>query len=378
MRTLIIGGDWITKYWLADTLFNDSDEQNLIQIISDETKSDYFDSPPTLTEYSTDERIQYITTDTIKDVFSNSIEYADLKYVDNILIACDETPFIRDFIKHLEQQEFKGNVVFQSTWEVYGWVSKNKTPIDHRLNPNPETALGSVKLEQEDLFLNSKLNYVILRFAHIFGPYCEYTEEIYNTIKTGLLEQDIVVSQPASRALDLVYITDVLPVITNALSRKSAVRQIFNVGSGKERKVMHIVRAIRHLLNSESIVKIENQNLEQVENRGYHSLLDIGQTEKILDYHPGDLQKSFLQTSMWIESTLDIADKKADPLLKTYPQLNPEFWKKGEIAGQTRESINISDIERRGIPINATFNEDLAKIGFEAAIKGNREKRDDE
>jgi len=318
MRTIVVNPSWITKYWIADTLLTDANYEEFIQVLGyNETMEEFFKSLPSLNEFTGDERIQYI--DLIKDKIKID---RDIGF-DNVDAVILDPPTIGDtdlWVDHLGfRNNFKGRVILPSSWEVYGWKSIKDVPIKENEYPNPETEFGKMKAEQERIIKESDLDWVILRYSMVFGPYCppnEITEMIYNT----LVGQDIYIRQPASRFLDMNYVTNVVPAISKALTKPNIGHQIFNIGfggisdqSGKraivgEKKITNLAKWMRIGLGHNSVkqgIIISEDNLDKVQGRGFHSQLDIEKAQKELDYGPlYDHGRGFLSTAMWIQSTL--------------------------------------------------------------------------
>lgn len=331
MRTLVIGGSWITKYYIGDRLYNDSNNEDLIQVLTPETHSEFFATLPTLKEFIGDERL---------NVANESISDIDLKYVDNILF--DPAGWNNDtswrFFDYVIKQNPEMRLVLLSTWEVYDWQSMKMIPI-HEYADNvthPETDFGVERQLQENQLKNNGLNnWVILRLCDVFGPYKPYQDDIYRIIKQALTNQTIVIDQPAGRCLDITYVTNITnqngrepSVITKALSKEGIDRQIYNIGSENERKITNIARSIQWALNSGSKIEISDENTDEFLGKGFHSQLHTGRAAKDLNwFNFTETLKGFIQTAMWIESTLSPEERVIDPIVKTYPTLDKNVKK---------------------------------------------------
>ena len=142
MRTICVGASWITKYFIADTLYNDGNFEEYIQVISPEPVEQFFESFPKLQEFQGDERLSYVQSTAMEARKDLNLEYVDSVYLDNNTDAIG-------FIEFLQDKKFTKRVVLASSWEVYGWKGRNKVPIDPRDECKPETVEGEVKLLQE-------------------------------------------------------------------------------------------------------------------------------------------------------------------------------------------------------------------------------------
>ena len=348
MRTIIVGASWITKYYIADTLYNDSNFEQYIQVISPEPLEQFFNGFPKLQEFQGDERLGYIQLGP-QDITKQGLE---LEHVDAIYLDVDIT---QQLIPYLHDQHFDKRVVLASTWEVYGWKGRSKVPIDSRDERAPETELGKLKRMQEDQLIASKLNYVILRFATIFGPYMPRDHELVTMCTQAMCEEDIVITGIPSRWLDMVYITEVLPIIGKALSMGGIDRQVFNVGGNhdfataeqpkrnlvvNEKRITDIVRSMRHLMDSSSPYIFE-AGVKVEPSRGYHSQLDIESTQKTFSYYPNFDSMKLSQFIWWVESLVDKNRRRTHDMEELYPSLDPKFMDKIDVQ-KVGESMNIS------------------------------------
>ena len=351
MRTIIVGASWITKYFIADTLYNDSNFEQYIQVISPEPLEEFFSGFPKLQEFQGDERLSYIPFSPL-DAIKQGIS---LEGVDSIYYDSDETQGAQSFFEHIQSKGYDKRIVLASTWEVYGWKGRSSVPIDPRDECNPEIGLGAQKLLQEQFLKQSKLNYVILRFATVFGPYMPHDHELVKMCTQAMYGEDIVITGIPSRWLDMVYITEVLPIIYKSLSMGGIDRQVFNVGGYhdlatpeqpkknlvvNEKRITDIVRSMRHLMDSTSPYTFEpGVNIPQ--GKGYHSQLDIETTQQTFGYYPNFDSIKLSQFIWWVESLVDKSRRRTHDMEELYPSLDPKFMDKIDVQ-KVGESMNIS------------------------------------
>jgi hypothetical protein len=338
---VVVGCDWISRYWLTESLFNDSNQENNYQIFHYGIAEEFFKTPATLAEFASDERVQYI--DIEKHPEQLNWKSINFDYTDAVLFSPLTLVQTGDLIKFFEHYNFGGNIVLPSTWEVYGYRSAKQIPIKETDILLPGTEYGKFKMDQERLLMESKLNWVVLRYGHVFGPYMPSDGDVYYIIESAIKGQLIKIDQPAGRYLDPVYVSNLVSPIDKALTIEKARRQIFNLGDvnqektdkqgrhldgdNSEKTIGNIARAIRHLIASDCPIEVSTENIPQ--SKGYHCKLDITKAAEILDYKPliYPLQ-AFLQTALWMESTID--DSKIPAIVDTYPTL-----KKGIKVGET-------------------------------------------
>lgn len=326
MRLLFVGCDWITKWIITQTLFEDSEEEHEITVIGQDTPEWFWTEVPRLKEYAGDERLDYKKAETIGWNIDN-IGY------DAIYVTDTEPEVLDGFLNALNKQQFKGSIILASSWQVYGWKKKKKTPIletERELNPENNQA-KHLRVLEEVMQKYKQLQTVILRYGEVFGPYMPDGSELINMMIDCLSSEEIDVYPPPSRQYDWIHVKYIYNLVPKLFSRKFIGRgEIYNIGSGEERKITWLANALRQLTNSPASVKI--QMPEEVESRGYHSRLDVEKAKKFLQYEPeGIYIKEFLEVCRWVESALpeDQRDKldwsQAPKLEDTYPMLRPDF-----------------------------------------------------
>ena len=338
MRTIVVGAGWITKYFIADLLYNDSNFEEYVQVISPEPLEEFFKGFPKLQEFQGDERLSYIQLGPEQVVQQGlSLEGVDAIYYDSDFGA-------QEFFEYLQKNGYNKRIVLASTWYVYGWKGRNKVPIDPREERNPDTPFGENKSTQEKFLEQSKLNYVILRFATVFGPYMPQNDELVRMCKEAMYGQEIVIQGVPSRWLDMVYVTEVLPVIQQALSNVGIDRQVYNVGGYhdiaekdqpkknlvvNEKRITDIVRSMRHIMDSDSAYVFEGA--PTVQGKGYHSQLDIEKTQKEFNYIPNFDAIKLGQFIWWVESTTDKKQRRTLDMVERYPTLDPKKMENADV-----------------------------------------------
>src|SRR6185503_5052762 len=107
MRTLVVGDSWITKYFIADTLYNDGNFEEYIQVISPTPSDKFFEGFAKLQEFQGDERLSYVERNLYQPQLYEELQ---LDYVDAIYIDAQTEP-IDEFINFLKAKKFTKRVV---------------------------------------------------------------------------------------------------------------------------------------------------------------------------------------------------------------------------------------------------------------------------
>ena len=323
MRILFVGVDWLTKQIITQTLFEDSEEENELTIIGQDTPEFFWNEFPMLKEYLGDERVDYR---------QESLDKIDDLLYDAIYITDTEPELLDPYLDAARRYDFKGPIILASSWQVYGWKKKKKTPIlETERDLNPETNTAKHLLELEEIMLKhgqgKKLQTVILRYGEVFGKYMPESSELVKMMIDCLSSEEIDVYPPQSRCYDWIDAKYIYELVPKLFARKFiGGGEVYNIGSGEEKKMTWLANSLRHLTNSPAPIKlITPENPELFEARGYHSVMDCNKAKSFLQYEPEGIRiNQFLSVARWIEYHLP-EGRRAPDLEETFPQLRPDW-----------------------------------------------------
>jgi len=130
----------------------------------------------------------------------------------------------------------------------------------------PETLYGKFRLEQEQILMDHKFDYTILRLANIFG-YGHFFNignlgAIEKFIKCVFDEKEIILDGDGSQMVDYVFKNDLM-LLLEKLVKKLTNKQIYNVSTGLVRPISEVANiigdiAFRKFGKSVKIVKSDN------------------------------------------------------------------------------------------------------------------------
>ena len=140
--------------------------------------------------------------------------------------------------------------IFASSAAIYGDHPSEKLPLEEDVHKNPISLYGLSKLTSEQIIVfygkNRNLNYVIFRYANIYGPRQE-GGVISSFIKNMLSNRVTKIYGNGSKTRDYVYIKDVIEANVLVLTKDS--KDIFNVSTGKETSDLEIYNMIHRILD---------------------------------------------------------------------------------------------------------------------------------
>lgn len=140
--------------------------------------------------------------------------------------------------------------IFASTQSVYSTFKKREKPLREDLELVPDDLYGALKAAAEYEIRDSMVDYVILRFANVYGygsglfGAAELGGAIGNFIKAAYEGSDITIFGTGEQKIDYVHISDVCRGIEMVLENTSINNEIFNIGSGHLHSIEEIAKIV--------------------------------------------------------------------------------------------------------------------------------------
>jgi UDP-glucose 4-epimerase len=188
---------------------------------------------------------------------------------------------------HSSKQNLK-RFIYTSSSSLYG--VQNTTSFKETLYPNPSTPYAASKLSAEHycnaLEKLTGLKYTIVRLSNSYGPFDppgKFRNVIPNFFDAAMNNKNIVITGTGNETRDFTYVDDTVNGILLAAGKKSAENQLFNLGTGKETKILKIAKIILNLTDSNSkIIFKPRRTFDPIVRRK----MNISKATRILGYSP--------------------------------------------------------------------------------------------
>lgn len=158
----------------------------------------------------------------------------------------------KNLIEYFENSNIKSFVQAGSSVE-YGF---NKAPQNEKMNLNINkvpSVYGKSKIRSTFLglkkFRDSNFPITIIRFYLVFGPRQDKNRFI-PIIIDGCLKNKKFDCSSGEQLRDFIYVEDAVSAIFKIFNKKKARGEIFNLGSGKPKKLRNIIEFIKNYLKS--------------------------------------------------------------------------------------------------------------------------------
>lgn len=224
--------------------------------------------------------------------------------------------------------------VFTSSIAVYG---RNQVPMTETTVPEPEDPYGiakyAVELDLHESRAMFGLPYVVFRPHNVYGERQNIGDPYRNVI--GIFMNQILQGQPMTvfgdglqtRAFS--YISDVAPVIAEAIERPEAYGQVFNVGADVPYSVLQLAETVANAMG----VKPDIRHLD-ARNEVVHAFSSHDRVQSVFGdlISNVDLEEGVGRMAEWVKS---VGAQKGKPFknIEVFKNLPPSWRALSESAG---------------------------------------------
>ncbi|MBK9052196.1 MAG: NAD-dependent epimerase/dehydratase family protein [Chloroflexi bacterium] len=179
-------------------------------------------------------------------------------------------------------------VILASSGALYG--EQDEQPVHETDLPRPDSPYGVSKWAAEQYVQTigalGDIETVILRIFNAYGPRqslpASHAPVVPRFLYQVLTSGSVVVFGDGLQTRDFVYVTDVVNGMVNAAANKAAVGQTFNLGSGQEISLNHLIEAISTVAGKR-VTPLYNRNKAG----GVRRLVaDISKARLVLGFQP--------------------------------------------------------------------------------------------
>ena len=144
--------------------------------------------------------------------------------------------------------KLRPKIIYSSTREVYGFT---KIAADENYPLKPVNNNGITKMISEYLIKNFhsmyNIPYVILRFPNCYGE--NYTKRGLSSLFKKVIRNEKIKIFGGNQMLDLLHFNDAADAIIKSIYYNKT--EIFNIGSGKEQRLVSIINKLKRVLDKD-------------------------------------------------------------------------------------------------------------------------------
>lgn len=190
-------------------------------------------------------------------------------------------------------------VVCTASSEIYG-TCQGPIKEDHQLNPTSPYAASKLAADKlaYSYWTTYKLPVSIIRPFNTYGPRLVY-DVIPEFVRRALSGLPLLVYGDGQQTRDFTYVDDMARGFILMGSRKDAVGEAINFGSGKDFKIIDMAKIIIELTNSKSEIVFVEERLAEVGKL----LCDYGKAKRMFGWEPTiSIDEGIRKTIQWAKN----------------------------------------------------------------------------
>lgn len=199
-----------------------------------------------------------------------------------------------NFIKWCKKTKVK-KVLYTSSSEVYASTFEKEIPtredVTVSINDvyNPRWSYAGSKILGELLFINSGINFTIVRPHNVYGPRMGYNHVIPEVIKRVLLEENPFTLYGGNQTRSFCYIDDAVIMLDRIMNNSLSNNKIVNLGVNDEILIKDLAHKIFSILDYNPHVNIVSSKKGSVDRRcpNIDLLIDITNISKFTPLEEG-------------------------------------------------------------------------------------------
>lgn len=173
-------------------------------------------------------------------------------------------------------------------------VGEQNPPIHEDMIPLPLSPYGASKLNGEALcsaYYNSYgLKTIVLRFANVYGPFSNHKcSVITRFIKRSKSGKQLEIYGDGKQTRDFIHVLDICQALVISIVLKLNIKNrnyIFQIGSGKETRIIDIANMIKEFNKNENKSKLEITFKNVRKGEIQRNFSNISKAQNILNFKP--------------------------------------------------------------------------------------------
>ena len=181
------------------------------------------------------------------------------------------------------------HLIHLSTDFIFDGMKGNYKETDE---PNPLSYYGLSKLKSEEVLINSKIDYTILRTILVFGKVYDMSRSNIVLWVKSMLEKGKEITIVDDQYRSPTFVEDLALTCKIAMDKRA--RGIYNISSNELLSVYEIVQQIADvfLLDKKLIKPISSSTLNQTALRPAKTGFDLSKTNRVLEFYPESFKES--------------------------------------------------------------------------------------
>jgi dTDP-4-dehydrorhamnose reductase len=289
IKVVVTGSNGLLGQSLINLLLKEKEVYKVFGLSRGDNRSGRDDFSYISIDITNEKKLKEILLETEPNVIINTAAMTQVDDCENNRQSCDLLNVsVVEWLGEISEK-IEAHLIHLSTDFIFDGIKGNYKETDV---PNPLSYYGVSKLKSEEVLINSKISYTILRTILVFGKVYDMSRSNIVLWVKSMLEKGKEITIVDDQFRSPTYVEDLALACKIAMDKKA--KGIFNVSSNELLSVYEIVQQIADVfhLDKKLIKPISTSSLNQTAPRPAKTGFDLSKTNRVLEFYPESFKES--------------------------------------------------------------------------------------
>jgi dTDP-4-dehydrorhamnose reductase len=289
IKVVVTGSNGLLGQSLINLLLKEKEVYKVFGLSRGDNRSGRDDFSYVYIDITNEKKIKKILLETEPNVIINTAAMTQVDDCEGDREACDLLNVsVVEWLGEISEK-IEAHLIHLSTDFIFDGIKGNYKETDV---PNPLSYYGVSKLKSEEVLINSKISYTILRTILVFGKVYDMSRSNIVLWVKSMLEKGKEITIVDDQFRSPTYVEDLALACKIAMDKKA--KGIFNISSNELLSVYEIVQQIADVfhLDKKLIKPISTSTLNQTAPRPAKTGFDLSKTNRVLEFYPESFKES--------------------------------------------------------------------------------------
>lgn len=289
IKVVVTGSNGLLGQSLINLLLKEKEVYKVFGLSRGDNRSGRDDFSYISIDITNEKKLKEILLETEPNVIINTAAMTQVDDCEGDRKACDLLNVsVVEWLGEISEK-IEAHLIHLSTDFIFDGIKGNYKETDV---PNPLSYYGVSKLKSEEVLINSKISYTILRTILVFGKVYDMSRSNIVLWVKSMLEKGKEITIVDDQFRSPTYVEDLALACKIAMDKKA--KGIFNISSNELLSVYEIVQQIADVfhLDKKLIKPISTSTLNQTAPRPAKTGFDLSKTNRVLEFYPESFKES--------------------------------------------------------------------------------------
>jgi dTDP-4-dehydrorhamnose reductase len=289
IKVVVTGSNGLLGQSLINLLLKEKEVYKVFGLSRGDNRSGRDDFSYVSIDITNEKKLKEILLETEPNVIINTAAMTQVDDCENNRQSCDLLNVsVVEWLGEISEK-IEAHLIHLSTDFIFDGIKGNYKETDV---PNPLSYYGVSKLKSEEVLINSKISYTILRTILVFGKVYDMSRSNIVLWVKSMLEKGKEITIVDDQFRSPTYVEDLALACKIAMDKKA--KGIFNISSNELLSVYEIVQQIADVfhLDKKLIKPISTSSLNQTAPRPAKTGFDLSKTNRVLEFYPESFKES--------------------------------------------------------------------------------------